>query len=150
MTLLVPFDGSSLAETALERAIRFGNLLNEDVLAVTVLPDSTSYATERGWVEPNEPYDPDELTAQFEQRVKLLAPEASFETVRPDEVEGSTTTMDVVRTIREVAKDVEASILFVGSDNVGRISEPLASVGSPIATDQHYDVHIVRHATNWE
>lgn len=147
MTLLVPFDGTPLSETALERAVRFGDLTNEEILVVTVIPAEESYARERGWLDPDEPFDPDRLAKQFERRVGLLAPEAGFEAARPDEVENSTVTMDVIRTIRRIASDVDASILFVGSDNVGRISRPLASVGDPIAADQRYDVHIVRHAS---
>mgnify|MGYP003836178145 CR=1 FL=1 len=38
MTILVPFDGSDLAEAALIRATQFGNLFDEDVLAVSVIP----------------------------------------------------------------------------------------------------------------
>lgn len=145
MTLLVPFDGSSLSETALERAVRFGDLTSEDVLAVTVIPGEPSYAREHGWLDPDEQFDPDRIADRFERQVGLLAPEARFEAVRPVDVEGSTVTMDVIRTIRRTASDVDASILFVGSENVGRVTGPLASVGDPLAADQQYDVHIVRH-----
>lgn len=147
MTLLVPFDGSPLAETALERAARFGDLTNEEVLAVTVVPETASYARDRGWLDPDEQFDPDRIADRFERRVGLLAPEARFEAVTPDDVEGSTVTMDVIRTIRKTARDEDASVLFVGSDNVGRVTGPLASVGDPIAADQRYDVHIVRHSS---
>jgi len=41
MTLVVPFDGSELAEAALVRATEFGNVLEEDVLAVSVIPKGT-------------------------------------------------------------------------------------------------------------
>jgi len=55
-------------------------------------------------------------------------------------------TTDVVRTIREVAHEVDASIVFVGSENAGRVSTPVSSVGAPVSEDPGYDVHIVRHA----
>lgn len=147
MTFLVPFDGSPLSETALQRAVEFGAIMDEEVLAVTVLPDDESYARERGWLDDDKPFDRDAVGDRFERRVRELAPEATFETRRPDDVEESTATMDVIRAIRQAAHEVDASILFVGSDNVGRVSEPLASVGDPIAKDQQYDVHIVRHAS---
>jgi len=38
MTLVVPFDGSDLAEAALVRATEFGSVFDEDVLAISVIP----------------------------------------------------------------------------------------------------------------
>lgn len=146
MTLLVPFDGSALSETALRRAVEFGELMDEDVLALSVVPDDEGFARDRGWVDDDEPFRAEAFGEELRQRVDGIAPGARFELVQPDDVEGSSRTMDVIRTIRRVASDVDASILFVGSENVGRVTEPLASVGDPIARDQRYDVHIVRHA----
>jgi hypothetical protein len=34
--------------------------------------------------------------------------------------------------------------VFVGSENAGRVSTPISSVGSPVSEDPDYDVHIVR------
>ena len=61
MTLLVPFDGSELAEAALRRAPEFASYRDEEVAALTVVPEDESFATECGWIEPDEPYDPDEI-----------------------------------------------------------------------------------------
>jgi hypothetical protein len=58
----------------------------------------------------------------------------------------ATTTLDVVRKIRQVAHEVDAEILFVGSENAGRVTSPLSSVGNPLSEDAAYDIHIVRHA----
>jgi hypothetical protein len=58
----------------------------------------------------------------------------------------ATITTDITRTIRQVAAELEASIIFIGSENAGRVSTPLTSVGNPISEDPHYDIHIVRHA----
>jgi len=55
-------------------------------------------------------------------------------------------TVDVVRTIRDVAVEVDADIIFLGSENAGRVSTPITSVGRPLSDDPRYDVHIVRHA----
>jgi nucleotide-binding universal stress UspA family protein len=58
MTLVVPFDGSELAEAALVRATEFGNVFDEDVVAVSVIPKGdNSYAREHGWIEANEEFD---------------------------------------------------------------------------------------------
>ena len=61
MTLLVPFDGSDLAESALKRAREFASYRDEEVVALTVVPEDESFATERGWIKPGEPYDPGEI-----------------------------------------------------------------------------------------
>lgn len=145
MTLLVPFDGSELSATALERAVEFGEFMDETVLALSIIPDDEGFARDRGWIDDDEAFEPAAVGEELRRRVETIAPEADFELVQPDDVEGSSRTMDVIRTIRRVANDVDASILFVGSENVGRVTEPLASVGDPIARDQRYDVHIVRH-----
>jgi hypothetical protein len=57
-------------------------------------------------------------------------------------------TTDVVRTIRSVAQEVGATIVFIGSENAGRVSTPVTSVGAPVSADPRYDVHIVRHPTD--
>jgi hypothetical protein len=36
--------------------------------------------------------------------------------------------------------------VFIGSENAGRVSTPVCSVGAPVSEDPRYDVHIVRHA----
>ena len=46
MTFVVPFDGSALAETALVRADEFSEVLDERVVAVTVVPRDPEYARE--------------------------------------------------------------------------------------------------------
>jgi len=54
MTFLVPFDGSYLAEAALLRAAEYGEALDEDVIALTVVPDDEAYAIDVGWYEDGE------------------------------------------------------------------------------------------------
>lgn len=146
MVLLVPFDGSSLAEAALARAAEFGKLRDEAVLVLTVLPDEEAFARERGWIGEGDTYDPEAVAARFEQRVAELAPGARFRAEHVDaESMRAWATVDVSRTIREVAHEVDASIVFVGSENAGRVTTPITSVGTPVSEDPDYDVHIVRH-----
>lgn len=145
--LLVPYDGSPLARTAIERAQEVSNLRDEGVLALTVLPDDEEFARERGWVDEDEPYDPDAIAARFEQEVAAIAPDATFRVERPGE--GgilASATMDVARRIRQVADELDARVVFIGSENAGRVSTPVTSVGSPVSEDPRYDVYIVRHA----
>lgn len=146
MTLLVPFDGSDLAETALKRAREFATYRDEEVVALTVVPDDETFAQERDWIEPGEPYDPEEICTAFDLRVKEIDADATFRCERPTPSEHPTATTidDVTHTVREVASELGVSIIFIGSENAGRVSMPVTSVGGPLSTDAKYDVYIVR------
>lgn len=147
MTLLVPFDGSDLSEAALDRATEFAEFRDEDVLALTVIPDDPEYALSRGWLDPADPFDREELTERFRDRVADLAPAASFRAEVPENISSmASITTDVIRTIRAVAHDIDASVIFIGSENAGRVSTPVTSVGAPVSEDPGYDVYIIRHA----
>ena len=146
MTLLVPFDGSDLSKAALARANEYASSTGAEIVALTVVPDDPDYARERGWLAPPDTFDVDVVARKLEQTVRDVAPDATFRSELAEEAEQPTsTTVDVVRTIRRVAAEVDATVLFVGSENAGRVSVPLASVGNPIAEDTQYDVFIVRH-----
>ncbi|ELY44488.1 universal stress protein [Natronorubrum sulfidifaciens] len=145
MTLLVPFDGSELAQTALEKASTFGALLDEEVIVLTVIPDDAEYARERGWITEGEPFDPEAIEAGMNVRADEVAPEATVHTERVSSDEPtSTSTTNVVREIRRIAGEIDASVVFIGSENAGSVIAPQSSVGSPVANDQRYDVYVVR------
>lgn len=145
MTLLVPFDGSTLARKALEKASTFGDLLDEEVVVLTVIPDDAEYARNRGWIGEGEPFDPEAIEGGIETRATNVAPEATFRAERVSSDEPTATaTNDVVREIRRVAGEIEASVVFIGSENAGSVIAPQSSVGSPVANDQRYDVYVVR------
>jgi nucleotide-binding universal stress UspA family protein len=148
MTLLVPYDGSDLSKAALARAEEFAAYREEEVVALTVVPDDEAFAVERDWIDPGESYEPTAVCDRFEDDVAALAPDAAFRCEHPTASDSMTATVidDITRTIREVAHDIDASIVFIGSENAGRVSTPITSVGSPISKDAEYDVHIVRHA----
>ncbi|MFD1643104.1 universal stress protein [Halohasta litorea] len=147
MTVLTPFDGSELAKTALKRAETFADSRDEESVALTVFPDDAGFAVERGWVPSEAAYDPKALCQQFEQQVEEISPATSFRCEQPadSEVLTATATDDITRTIREVAAELDVSVIFIGTENAGRISTPVTSVGSPLSKDPQYDVHIVRH-----
>ncbi|MCU4718785.1 universal stress protein [Halapricum hydrolyticum] len=143
MTLVVPFDGSDLAEAALIRAAEFAVVFDEPILAVTVIPQgNTRYARENGWIGPDEEWDEKVVASRLHERVTRLAPGADFE---PKLVDRYPTAGTISNRVRRVAKDVNASMVFVGSESAGQIVTSLSSVGSGIATDRSYDVVIVRH-----
>ncbi|MFC6990526.1 universal stress protein [Haladaptatus sp. GCM10025707] len=148
MVLLVPFDGSALAETALRRGAQFARVLDRDLVALVVLPDDEAYAQERGWAN-GDGFDKAQFAETLRERVEAIAPEAKFRVEHasdPDDEPYSSVTMNIVRTVRKVATEVDADIIFIGSENAGRVSQPLSSVGAPVSADPRYDVHIVRHA----
>lgn len=148
MTILVPFDGSDLSTAALEKAARYGDLTDDDVVVLTIVPDDDEYAHERGWIDATEGFDPEIVVRKLRGAAERVAPEAAFrhELVDSDEPTATPTT-DVVRAIRDVAAEVDASVVFVGSENVGSVTTPLSSVGGPVAAaDQGYDVYVVRQA----
>ncbi|GAB7017996.1 universal stress protein [Halostagnicola bangensis] len=148
MSLLVPYDGSELATSALEKATEFSDLLGEELVVLTVIPDDEDYARERGWITRGEPFDQAAIADGIAKRSNAVAPEATFRTERVDSDEPTATaTTDVVREIRLVAGEIEASVVFIGSENAGSVIAPLSSVGSPVANDQRYDVYVVRHTS---
>jgi len=66
MTLVVPFDGSLLAEAALVRATEFGNVFDEDVLAVSIIKKgNTDYAREHGWIGQDEEFDMESIVSKL-------------------------------------------------------------------------------------
>jgi nucleotide-binding universal stress UspA family protein len=148
VTLLVPFDGSGLSEAALRRAREFAAYRDEAVVALSVVPEDESFAVDRGWIDPGEPYDPDAVCASLGRQVRAIAESVTFRCEHPAESEYATATVidDITQVIRSVARDLDVSIVFIGSENAGRVSTPVTSVGNPLSTDNRYDVHIVRHA----
>jgi len=147
MVLLVPFDGSDLSKAALRRASEFANYREEEVVALTVVPDDEEFAVERGWIDEGERYDPEAVCREFEVAVGEVTPDATYRCEHPETSDSLTATVidDITRTIRMVAEELDVSIVFIGSENAGRVSTPVTSVGSPVSEDPRYDVHIVRH-----
>ena len=147
MVLLVPYDGSALSTAALERAAEFAEYTGEPIVALSVIPEEPSFAIDRGWIGAEEPFDVERIAERLAAEVSDVAPGAEFRYEVPEDVSSmASVTTDVVRTIRAVAADVDASIVFIGSENAGRVSTPVSSVGAPVSEDPQYDVHIVRHA----
>ena len=145
--LLVPFDGSALATTALDRAREIGTALDERVLALVVVPDDTSFARERGWIAPDESFDPERVGEELAAAIEDVAPDCEVRIEIAEETSSlASTETDISRTIRQIAHEVGASVVFVGSENAGRVTAPPESVGTPVAEDPDYDVYIVRHA----
>jgi nucleotide-binding universal stress UspA family protein len=143
MTFLVPFDGSPLAETALRRAASFATVFDESVVAVSVIPEGNAdYARERGWLDEGEPFDVQAIVDHLGDRVAQVAPDAEF---RAERVGRDAPSGTISNRVRKAARQVGASMVFVGSENAGHVVTSLCTVGSGIATDADYDVVIVRN-----
>lgn len=148
MTLLVPYDGSELAEAALHRATQFGEAFDQEVVVLVVVPMDEDYVRERGLVDEDEEYDSELFALELRDEAEKIAPETTFRSERatdPEDQPYASTTMNIVRTIRQVAGELDAEIVFLGSEHAASVSQPLSSVGAPVSNDPRYDVHIVRH-----
>jgi nucleotide-binding universal stress UspA family protein len=148
MVLLVPFDGSDLSKAALKRATEFADYRDEAVTALSVIPEDAEYAREHGWLDADDVFTVEAVADRMREQAESVSPTASFRYETPDDVSSmASTTTDITRTIREAAHEEGASIVFIGSENAGRVSTPVCSVGSPVSEDPQYDVHIVRHSS---
>lgn len=145
MTFLIPFDGSALSEGALARASEYATVHDERIVAVSVVPADANYAEEKGWIAEDEAVDPERIAGGLYSQVKEIAPNADFRWVR---TERFTPTGKIVREIRSVAREVDATVVFIGSDNAGSLVNSLSSIASGVASGgrpgKRYDVHIVR------
>jgi nucleotide-binding universal stress UspA family protein len=142
MTLVVPFDGSDLAEAALVRATEFGNVFDEDTLAVSVIPKgNTDYAREHGWIGQDEEFDMESVVSTLHEQVTDLCPSADF---RHKIVDRHAPSGSIAKRLRKVAREKDATMVFLGSENAGHLVSAVGRVGSTVATDDAYDVVIVR------
>ena len=138
--MLVPYDGSDLSKAALVRAEQFDSIVEEGVRTITVIPrGNTSYARERGWIAPGEPYDEDAVVAALERSIGAIDPNAvtEFAFVGRDAPFGT-----IANQIRRCARAHDASIVFLGSANAGRMVGSV-SVGSAVSARGDYDTMIV-------
>lgn len=140
MTYLVAFDGTDRSETALSRAVEFADSADERLVVVSVLPTDEDLAAEYGLVE-GDTYDPVDAAQRLRTRVENIAADAEFRTESVDAYAGKGR---IATEIREVARELDADVVFVGSDNAGRVVQPVTSVGGAVASGTDYDVFIVR------
>ncbi|MFB6197254.1 MAG: universal stress protein, partial [Halobacteriaceae archaeon] len=138
MTFVVPFDGSNLSEAALARANEFSTVLDETVLAVAVIPrDNATYAREREWMGSGEEYDIETIITGLHEHVTEIDASANF---RHEIVERYAQAGSIAKEIRRIARNEDASLVFIGSENAGRMVTGVSSVGGRVAADDAYDV----------
>ena len=138
MVFLVPFDGSPLADAALDRAVSYAEALGEDVVAVAFIPTGANYAERRRRVDPSEDFAAETAADDLRRKIEEATDDSEL---RYDDVSAHSTS-ELSTTIRQTARDVDASVVFLGSDDTEDIVVPIGEV-----TDgESYDVHIVRRA----
>lgn len=142
MSLVVPFDGSELSKAALVRAAQFDTVLDEGVVAVSIIPrNNAPYAREIGWLGQGEPFDLERITTHLRESVSEIAPAAEFKYVLADRWARAG---GIAKKIKRFAREKGASIVFIGSQNAGRIVQSI-TVGSSVATERAYDTMIISH-----
>jgi nucleotide-binding universal stress UspA family protein len=142
MTFVVPFDGASRTKAALQRGATIGSALGESVVAVAVIPmNDTAYARQQGWLGSDEPFDLERVVTTLRERVHDIAPDATFEYER---ARRGASGNQIAKPIRKFAKGRDASMVFIGSENAGRLVTSQSSIGGRICTDGDYDVVLVR------
>jgi len=144
MTFVVPFDGSDLAAAALRRAGEFQSAFDRPIVAMSVIPrHNTEFAADRVGLEVDGRPDPERVASRLRAQVHRIAPDAEF---RYEVVGKYAPAGSIANHLRRFARRLDATMVFVGSDNAGQLVSTLASVGTSVAADTAYDVVIVRHA----
>jgi nucleotide-binding universal stress UspA family protein len=143
MTFLAAYDGSPLARAALVRATSFAESVGAPVTAVTAVPSgNATYARDHGWLSPRESYDLETVVETVASEVAQVAPDATFRYV---EVGRRASPGTIAAEIRRTAEAIDAEVLFVGSRAAGTMNPPVSSTGATVASDDDYDVVIVRN-----
>ena len=137
MVFLVPFDGSPQAAAALERAVAFGAAVDTDVVAVSLVPTGDDYAQRRRRVDPTEDFAAENAAADLRRKIE----ESTDDAERRYEDFSAWSATDLSETIRRVASDVGASVVFLGSSDAEEIVVPVTEDGGATA----FDVYVVRH-----
>jgi nucleotide-binding universal stress UspA family protein len=141
MKFFVPYDGSELATAALKRAAMLGAGVDADIVVATIIPKSREYAHERGWIGKNDEFDGEQIQSDLRAQVTEIAPDADF---RSTIVRSYVSAGNIATRLRDIAVDIDADAVFLGSENVGSIAAPVSSIGSNVATRVPYDIYLVQ------
>ena len=143
MVILVPFDGSTLARTALLHASRSSDIYKQTPLVVTVIPNgNTAYARRKGWLTNSESFDTDTVVSRLREQVAELAPDADFEYVLVDEHAPPGT---MSSRLRQLARTHDAVAIFVGSENAGHSRLGTQSVAGRVVFEKGCDIAVIRN-----
>lgn len=142
MVFLVPYDGSSVSEAALSCAVEHGEAMGEEILAVSFVPTGADYAQRRKWIEPDDDFAAESARNALKRKIE----EATDDAERNYEGTDAGAPGDgLAERIRDLANEVDASTLFVGTSPEDS-SESLQTPFGSVSADADYDIHIVRTA----
>ncbi|MEF8870114.1 MAG: universal stress protein [Haloarculaceae archaeon] len=141
MKFFVPYDGSKLAVAALDQAVTLATGTGADIVVATIVPKDRDYALERGWLGETERFDVDAVQETLRAQVAEIAPNAEF---RCNTIRSYASAGNIATRLRDIAMDIEADVVFLGSENVGSIAAPVGSIGSNVATRVPYDIYLVQ------
>lgn len=143
MTLFAPYDGTPLSTAALGRAADLAAQTDQRLVAATVVPRERRTAVDQGWLSEDEAFDVDTIQRRLTERVESVAPAAEY---RVDCVEGRLPSGAIARKLRDIARDVDAAVVVMGSENVGRAVTPANTVSGKVAARLETDLYVVQDA----
>lgn len=123
-TYLVAYDGGDHAREALRRAAGFASRTDARLVVVGVLPTDPGLAGTYD-LAADGPYDPGAAADRLRAAVEEVAPDAAFRAERVDAYAGKGR---IARVIRRVAREVDADVVVLGSDDPGRVVRRVARV----------------------
>ncbi|WP_075936365.1 universal stress protein [Halosegnis longus] len=143
MAVLVPFDGSVLAKSALFHGGRAAELDGTPLLAATVIPvNNTEYADKKGWITSDEEFDKKRIISRLRQQVEDCVSSAIFEHFSVGRYASSGT---MANRLRRVARNRDVTSIFIGSDAAGQALLGTESVGGRVLFEKDCDVAIIRN-----
>lgn len=135
MAFLVPYDGTSAAREALERAVEHGGALGREVLAVSYVPTGRDYAERRRWVDPTEDFAAETAASDLERKIE----EATADAERGFTESGAHAPAGGLSDqVTQTAADVGATVVFLACADDDQVVVQLEDD----AVD--FDVYVVR------
>ena len=142
MHYFVPYDGTRRSKEALDRATEYSEFTGADVTVFTVIPtENAEYAHEHGWLDEFEPFDGQLVVERLREQVTERCPRASFEY---ETVHRYAQTGTIASRIRSRILELDVDVVFLGSEDAGRVVSNISSVGQTVSSRGTYDVYLVR------
>lgn len=143
MTFVVPFDGSEQSELGIRRAVELAPR-SVGVVAFSVVPRKhAEWARERDLLGPAESFENERVISRLAERAHAVSDDVVFQHTTVDRF---APTGKISHEIRSFARDRNATMVFVGSRRAGSFVNSIRSIGSHVASDEAYDVVIVRRS----
>ncbi len=143
VTVFVPYDGTPISTDALSRAQSLAEQSDERLVVATVAPHNRREAVEYGWLADDESFDTETVRTRLAVRVDRVAPAAEFVFEVAD---GRISAGGIARELRDIARAADASMVVVGSENVGRQVRPSNTVAGRVAARLETDLYVVQTA----